>query len=121
MRKNNIYSFIGLARKAGAVAAGEGPAGQAVKKGKAYLVLTAHDASLNTIKKIRAAINGKNIPLVGFGNKERLGHMLGKTFISVIAVTDRGFAERLKELVEREHENDNSAYGGDFIEQTKNS
>lgn len=121
MQKNKIYSFIGLARKAGAIAAGEGLAEQAVKRGKAYLVLITHDASLNTIKKIRTAIYGRSIPLVEFGCKEQLGRMLGKTFFSVIAVTDRGFAERIKELIEREHNNDNSAYGGDFVEQTKNS
>ncbi|HHW21900.1 MAG TPA: 50S ribosomal protein L7ae [Clostridiaceae bacterium] len=121
MRENKIYSFIGLARKAGAVAMGEGLAEQAVKRGKAYLVLIADDAASNTAKKIRTAVYGRNVPLVGFGKKEQLGQILGKTFVSVIAVTDRSFAERIKELVELENNNDNSSYGGDFVEQTKNS
>ena len=87
MQKNKIYSFIGLARKAGAIAAGEGLAEQAVKRGKAYLVLITHDASLNTIKKIRTAIYGRNIPLVEFGCKEQ--PHAGEDLFSVIAVTDR--------------------------------
>ena len=118
MRENKIYSFIGLDREAGAVAMGEGLAEQAVKRGKAYLVLIADDAASNTAKKIRTAVYGRNVPLVGFGKKEQLGQILGKTFVSVIAVTDRSFAERIKELVELENNNDNSSYGGDFVEQT---
>lgn len=116
MWKNKVYSFIGLARKAGAIATGEGLAEQAVKRGKAYLVLVTHDASLNTRKKIETAMYDKDIPLVVFGNKEQLGHMLGKSFFSVIAVTDRGFAERIKELIEQEQNNDNTAHGGGFFE-----
>lgn len=121
MWENKIYSFIGLARKAGAIVTGEGLTEQAVKREKALLVLVTHDASINTRKKIETVLYDKNIPLLEFGHKEKLGHMLGKTFFSVIAVTDRGFAERIKQLIEQEYNNDNTAHGGGFFEQTKNS
>lgn len=116
-----MYSFIGLAKKAGAVAAGENPAELAVKRGRACLVIIAGDASHNTVKKFRTAVYGRNIPLVEFGSREQLGHILGKPYYSVVAVTDRGFAERIKEMVDQNHNNDETAYGGGFFEQTKNS
>lgn len=51
MEERKIYSFIGLAKKAGMVAAGEGQVEAAIKKKKAALVIIAKDASINTRKK----------------------------------------------------------------------
>lgn len=114
MSESNIYSFIGLARKAGAVALGESMAHQAVKKDAAHLVLITHDASENTRKKIETALYGTNIPALTFGTKERLGQMLGKTFLSVVAITEKGFAERVYKLIEQNQKDDNTAHGGGF-------
>lgn len=116
MWEDKIYSFIGLAKKAGAVMAGEGLTEMAVKRGKAYLVIITEDASLNTRKKIETALFSSNIPMIEFGNKDKLGQRLGKTFFSVISVTDRGFADRIKELIEQNVDNDNTAHGGGFFE-----
>lgn len=121
MSENKIYSFIGLARKAGAVQTGEELVEKAVKRGKARLVIVAKDASLNTRGKIEHALNGTGIPMLLFGEKERLGHALGKPFFSVIAITDNGFSERIKEMIETTVNYNDSLYGGDLFEQTKNS
>ena len=121
MWEDKIYSFIGLAKKAGAILAGEALSEQAVKRGKAYLVIITEDASLNTRKKIETALYNSNIPMIEFGQKDKLGQRLGKTFFSVISVTNRGFADRIKELIEQNENNDNTAHGGGFFEQTKNS
>lgn len=121
MSEDKIYSFIGLARKAGAVAMGEPLSEQAVKRGKAQLVLVTRDASENTKKKIETALFGRNVLMLKFGDKEMLGKMLGKAFLSVIAITDVGFSERIKEMIEQNFNNDNTAHGGGFFEQTKNS
>lgn len=114
LMSDKIYSFIGLARKAGAVALGESLAEQAVKRQKAFLVLVTFDASDNTLRKIETALYGSNIPMIRFGQKDRLGQMLGKSFLSVIAITDEGFSERIKELIEQNSNNDNTAHGGGF-------
>ncbi len=111
---NRIYSFIGLARKAGKVALGEPLAEQAVKRNKACLVLVTEDASDNTIRKIETALHGSNIPMIRFGKKEELGQILGKAFFSVIAITDQSFSERIKELIKQNSNNDNTAHGGGF-------
>lgn len=111
---NKIYSFIGLARKAGAVAMGEALAEQAVKRKKACLVLVTQDASDNTLKKIETALYGSNVPMLRFGHKEELGRILGKSSFSVIAITDKGFSDRIKELIDQNLNNDNTAHGGGF-------
>ncbi len=121
MWEDKIYSFIGLAKKAGAIMAGEALTEQAVKSEKAFLVIITEDASLNTRKKIETALFKSNIPIIEFGKKDKLGQRLGKTFFSVISVTNRSFADRIKELIEQNENNDNTAHGGGFFEQTKNS
>lgn len=120
MSEDRIYGFLGIARKAGALALGESLAEQAVKRGKAHIVLVTNDASDNTKKKIETSCFSQNVPIVLFGDKEKLGHMLGKTFISVVAVTDKGFSDRIHELIEQNN-NNNTAHGGGFFEQTKNT
>ncbi|NLP00260.1 MAG: 50S ribosomal protein L7ae [Clostridiaceae bacterium] len=116
MSEDKIYSFIGLAKKAGAVMAGEELTVLSVKRGKASLVILARDASLNTRKKIETALYNRNIPLIEFGQKDKLGQRLGKPFFSVISVINRGFADKIKELIEQSKNKDNTAHGGDFFE-----
>ena len=52
MRIPEELSLAGLAAKAGKVVSGEFATEKAVKTGKAFLVITARDASENTKKKI---------------------------------------------------------------------
>ncbi|MCX7773098.1 MAG: ribosomal L7Ae/L30e/S12e/Gadd45 family protein [Clostridia bacterium] len=113
MSEDRIYGFLGIARKAGALALGESVAEQAVRRGKAHLVLVTLDASDNTKKKIETACFTHKVPMVAFGEKEKLGHMLGKAFFSVLAVTDKGFSDRIHELIEQ-NSNNNTAHGGGF-------
>ncbi len=121
MSENKVYGFIGLARKAGAVAAGEALAENAVRHGRASLVIVAHDASENTKKKISGACALKQVQLLNFGDREGLGRMLGKAMYSVIAITDQGFSGRLRELIGYGLEHANSTHGGGLFEQTENS
>ena len=47
---SRVLGVLGLARRAGALAIGTNSVLEAVRKGKAYLVLIASDASENTAK-----------------------------------------------------------------------
>ena len=120
MSENKIYSFIGLARKAGAVAPGESAAINALRNGKAYIVILANDASENTQKRFTNYCNSKSVQLVPFGLKSSLGETLGKEVFSVMAITDKRFSDRIIELI-RLNNQDNTAHGGGFFEQTENS
>jgi len=94
-----IYSFLGLATKAGKLISGEETAERAIKSGKVYLVIIAEDASDNTKKKFRDMCGYRKIEIRYFGEKEKLGKFTGKKARSVVAIIDRGFAGNLTELI----------------------
>ena len=52
LKRNKVLSLLGLATRAGKIKSGSFLTEQAVKAGKAYLVLIAGDASENTKKKL---------------------------------------------------------------------
>lgn len=94
-----IYSFLGLATKAGKLLSGEDTCERMLKLGKVYLVIVAEDASDNTRKKFENMCDYRKVDIMYFGKKEMLGKFTGKKTRSVIAITDRGFAGRLKEMI----------------------
>ena len=100
MRNNRIYLFLGLAAKAGKVAAGDESCERAAKSGKAFLIVVSEDASQNTIKKFRDICAYRGIEARCYGLKSELGKYTGKGARSVIAVTDKSFAGRLKEMID---------------------
>lgn len=108
----NVYSFIGLAMKAGKVVSGEQSCVNTIKKGKASLVILSEDASSNTRKKFKDACLYHRVSFYTFGEKEKLGKCLGKDMRSVIAITDENFSRKLTELITET----NKKHGGGLIE-----
>lgn len=108
---DRVYSFLGLAKKAGAVVSGEDACQMAIKKKKAHLIIIAEDASDNTKKRFISNCEYRSIEVRLFGNKELLGRFAGKNIRSVIAVLHKGFAKRLMEMID----NQNIKYGGGQI------
>lgn len=96
---NKVYSMIGLAERAGKVVSGEFSTEKAVKSKKACLVVLASDASANTRKHFSDMCAYRNIPLCIYGNKEELGHAIGKQMRANLAVTDQGFADSIRERI----------------------
>lgn len=97
---NKIYSMIGLAERAGYVVSGEFSTEKAVKSRKACLVILASDASGNTRKHFSDMCAFRNMKLCIYGNKEELGHAIGKEMRASLAVTDRGFADAIRKRIE---------------------
>ena len=93
---NKIYSMIGLAMKAGKVVSGEFAVEKAIKDGKAFLVIIAEDASENTKKHFTDMCVYRNISYQIWGEKDTLGHMIGKAERASLAVTDQGFATSIQ-------------------------
>jgi ribosomal protein L7Ae-like RNA K-turn-binding protein len=106
MHESRICSFIGLARKAGAVEAGENAVENVVRRGRAFLVVIAADASDNTVRKVCGLCAANDVKTVRFGNKSGLGGILGREMFSVIAVTDRRFSDRIAEMIASESNQD---------------
>jgi len=94
--QNKAYSMIGLAMKAGKVVSGEFSTEKAVKTKAAFLVIVSEAASENTKKKFRNMCTYYEVPLYFFGEKEVLGHAIGKEFRASLAVLDEGFAKAIE-------------------------
>lgn len=91
-RPDKILSLLGLAARSRNVVSGGFATEQAVKSGKAQLVLIAQDASGNTRKKFSNMCEFYEVPYEIYGMKEVVGHSMGKEERTVLAVTDAGFA-----------------------------
>ena len=78
MKQDRVLSLIGLATKAGKCASGEFMTENETKSGKAALVIVAEDASDNTKKKFRDMCKFYEVPIYFYGDKDTLGHAMGK-------------------------------------------
>lgn len=95
MKKDNALRMVGIATKAGRTASGEFMTENAVKSGKAALVILAGDASDNTKKKFKNMCEFYDVPLRIYSTKDELGHAMGKEFRASMAVTDEGLAQTI--------------------------
>lgn len=102
MKNKKIYSFLGLAMKAGKLASGEVQVEHAVKAGKAFLVIVAADASENTRKKFGNMCEHYRTPICCFGRMEELGASIGKELRSSLAVMDENMATKMMKQINSE-------------------
>lgn len=104
VNRDKILSLIGLAVKAGRCISGEVMTESETKSGKAKLVIVAQDASDNTKKKFRDMCKFYRVPICFYGDKDTLGHAMGKEFRASLAILDEGFADGIqKEIKNREN------------------
>ena len=101
MNSYRELSLLGLAAKAGKIVSGEFATENAVKSGKAFLVLVAEDASDNTRKKFRDMCDFYEVPVYVFGDKEELGKYCGREFRASLAVQDENFAKAIMKELEK--------------------
>ncbi len=85
-------SYLGLALRAGKLAAGDEGVLKAVRGGTAKIVFLASDASDNAKKKYRDKCGFYNVPLVEIYERRELGRSIGKLERVVVAVTDEGLS-----------------------------
>lgn len=101
MKPDMTESMIGLAMKAGKVAAGEFAVEKSVKEGKAFLVVIALDASDNTKKKFRDMCTYYKVETAEAMTKERLGHAIGREQRACISINDSGLAKAVSKKIEK--------------------
>lgn len=117
MSENKVLGWLGLARKAGKLVAGDALCEDALARRRAKLVVIAKDAGINTRERFEGLCGKAGIDLLPFGTKEELGHRLGRDAYAVIAVLDRSFAEQIRRCMDGEHNvNGNQAHGGGTVE-----
>jgi len=89
---DRILSLLGLAVRGRNLVSGEFSTEKAVKEGKAALVIVSSQASDNTKKMFTNMCSFYHTPIYFYGEKEALGHAVGKEMRASVAVTDAGLA-----------------------------
>ncbi|MGI6111875.1 MAG: L7Ae/L30e/S12e/Gadd45 family ribosomal protein [Bilifractor sp.] len=102
MNDRRAASMLGIARRAGKVESGEYATEQAIRRGRAKLLILSVDASENTVKKFMNMAEGHHVPAVRFRTKAELGHAIGTGDRSCLAVTDDGLAGAVSKYLEEE-------------------
>lgn len=96
-----VAALLGLARRARKVASGAEAVESAVKRRSARLILSATDASANSVAKLRTLAAEVNIAWMRVMGKEELGAALGGAPRACIAVTDPNFAGAVMSVLEK--------------------
>ena len=90
--EERIVNYLGLAQKAGKLAAGDAATLNAVRDGSAHLVVCAGDAAPAVRRDLAVALDQRNVPVMDLADKQRLGWAVGKSHRGMVAVLDAGFA-----------------------------
>ncbi|WEV61031.1 YlxQ-related RNA-binding protein [Streptococcaceae bacterium ESL0729] len=97
---DKVLNLLGLAKRAGKLTSGEDLVVKSIQNGKAKLVFLGHDASKNLIKKITDKTSYYEVSMTDIFSTLELSQAVGEPR-KVIAVTDRGFAKKMGELMEK--------------------
>lgn len=102
LKKNEqrLINLLSMAMRARKVAAGAVAVEQAIAKGTACAVLVAADASSGAKDKYKRMTAKKGILYYEILDKEELGHCIGKEYRAAVAVSDKGFARKISEIME---------------------
>ena len=98
--ERKILTLLGFAQKAGKLLSGDDLVIAALEKNRAKLVLVAEDCGVNTKKKAASVLEKTIVPNYIWGEKTRLGHAIGKSPRSMVAITDEGFAKAIRKILE---------------------
>ena len=89
----NGLNYLALARKAGLAELGEEPVGAAARKGKAYLIAVAGDASDHTWRRAKSYAAGTDQQCIRLeATKDEMGFSVGRTSLAIAAFTDPAMA-----------------------------
>ena len=104
INKSRVFGLLGLAAKAGKVQSGEFSTEKSVKEGKACLVIVSVESSENTKKKFGDMCKFYKVPFCFYGDKDTLGHAMGKEFRASLVVLDEGFAKGIRKHIDTENQ-----------------
>ena len=95
-----IYRLLGLCMKAGRLLSGSEQIKTAVKDGKGILLILAEDSSERTKEEYIRLAKLSGITWRIFGEKEKLGHAVGKGIRAAILISDSGFGMSLLQRID---------------------
>ncbi|MCR4924477.1 MAG: L7Ae/L30e/S12e/Gadd45 family ribosomal protein [Lachnospiraceae bacterium] len=100
MNRDKALNMLSIAAKGRNLSSGEFQTEESIKDGKACLVIVAGDASENTKKHFSDMCSYYQVPLIFYSNREELGRAIGKEFRALVAVNDKGIADRVLVLTD---------------------
>ena len=100
METDRILKLLGLAKRAGRLKSGSFQTEEAIKGGKAVLVLITADSSEASKKGWIDMCSFYETEYRIFGSKEEMGHALGMEYRAVAALTDEGFAKKILSIID---------------------
>ena len=107
MIQDKVLSNLGLAKRAGKAIVGTQMVQDAVRSGKAVLVIHASDISENSKKKLINTCAHYSCELIGYSDMQSLSDSLGqKKLITSAAITDESFKILIKKQLSEQTEND---------------
>jgi len=92
----DLYGYLGLARKGGNLVWGRDAVRDAVRSGRAALIVLSADAGTALVRSMTGSGRAAEVPLLVYGTKEEMGRALGRHETAVVAVTDPGLAEAVR-------------------------
>lgn len=95
-----IYRLLGLCMKAGRLLSGSEQVKTAVKDGKGILLILAEDSSERTKEEYIRLAKLSGITWRIFGEKEKLGHAVGKGIRAAILISDSEFGTSLLQRID---------------------
>ena len=100
MNEKKILSLLGIARKAGKTVLGTDMTVESIRKKSSSVktILLAADSSANTVKRIKNTSEYYGIHLINLSvGKTDLAQLMGHSAeLSVVGITDTGFADAMK-------------------------
>lgn len=99
--QRQIRSLLSLAQRAGKVVPGHTRVEWSLRQEEGELLLLAQDASVSVQRKFRRRLGDTDIPVYETIPKVDLGSCIGCAETSVILITDEGFAQKIKQELER--------------------
>lgn len=99
---DRILSLMGLCRRAGMLVIGADVTVESIENGKSELVVFAEDFSPRSSKNVLMAAHKNNVKTFMIKrSKDEMSFALGK-LCGVLSVEDKGFADKLTQLIENE-------------------
>ena len=97
--EDKIYSFLGLATRAGKIVSGDDSTLLDLKKGNIKLIIVAKDASENTKKLFKDKSAYRKVDQILFSTKVELGLSIGKSPRAVLGIKDKSLSQKILELM----------------------
>lgn len=101
-RRAEALALLGMAQRAGALVKGTDGARRALRRGEIDLLVLAEDASRVQLDKVLALARRRGVAWRWLGNRAELGAAVGSGVLTVVGVTEPGFARELEKRLGEE-------------------